>query len=114
MTAQGHSRRGQIRPFMVTQGRNTTRPLDSAALLLPVAGASRVGLNSLKLAVMRICAAGSAVSLAEMAARIELPLTAARVLALDLINSGHLAPTHIQAPDVDLLIKVKEGLLRVL
>lgn len=113
MTSQGHTRRGQIRPFQVTQGRNTQRPLDSAALLLPVRGASETGLTSLGRNAMQICTAGSAVSLAELAARIELPLTAARVLALNLVDSGHLAPTHVQAPDIDLLMKVREGLLRV-
>jgi hypothetical protein len=67
------------------------------------------------LAIWELCSGGY-LSVAEVAARLELPVGVVRLLLTDLIGTGRLlsraAPPPAQAPDPHILEKVLHGLQR--
>ena len=71
------------------------------------------GLSPEKKRLMELCR-GGALSVAEIAAHLSLPISVTKVLLSDLVDSGHIAThaavSHTARPDVKLLKDVLDGL----
>jgi len=115
-----------VRPYAVTRGR--TRPKLDIALEALVettvrgrsAGASRSGGGSEHQYIAAMCDGGRVQSLAEIAARMQLPLGVARVIVADMASDGLVAvhePTSLEdetdAVGTELLERVLSGLRRL-
>ncbi|MEV6060942.1 DUF742 domain-containing protein [Nocardia asteroides] len=108
-----------VRPFAVTRGR-AGRDLDQLDILtLVVAVRSEndlTGLSPEYLEIVRLCR-GRPLSIAELAAHLDLLLAAVKVLVSDLIQSGHVifrSPTPAAiAPTPTLLQAVLDGIRRL-
>jgi len=107
-----------VRPYTITNGRT---PTDTARLDLSTqvmalrAEREPTGLSPEHLAVVRL--SRPPVSIAEIAARLQLPLGVVRVLCGDLIEGGLVitrSPTYrpAQRPDLDTLQAVLDGLIK--
>lgn len=107
-----------VRPYTITNGRT---PTDTARLDLSTqvmalrAEREPTGLSPEHLAVVRL--SRPPVSIAEIAARLQLPLGVVRVLCGDLIEGGLVitrSPTSrpAQRPDLDTLQAVLDGLIK--
>jgi hypothetical protein len=108
-----------VRPFAVTRGRagRNIRRLDLLTLVVAArAEADTVGLDREYREILRLCR-GRALSVAEIAAHMNLLLAAVKVLVSDLIDAGHLsyqAPRQAAAkPDIQLLQAVLEGVRKL-
>jgi hypothetical protein len=105
-----------VRPYVVTQGRTAARgdrlALDAA--VEAVAAPDRLGPGAAPEArrIMTLCTAP--VSIAELAARLPLPVGAVRVLVGDLTSMGAIAvrsqPPPSSATDVTLLKRLLDGI----
>lgn len=100
-----------VRAYVRTGGRSRpTRELDLVTLVTaarePAPGA---GPDAVR--VLGVCRRG-ALSLAEVAAYLDLPPSVVKIVAADLLDSGHLvSPTPVEVvPDVALLEEVLNGL----
>jgi hypothetical protein len=108
-----------LRPYAMTEGR--TEPTGSDLAIEDLIGSAAVGLDPptwLSLEHRSIAlACRETLSVAELAARVDLPLGVTRVLVGDLVVQGvvtvHRAPSHAGGPDVDLLEQVLDGLQRL-
>ncbi len=106
-----------VRPHVITGGRAhpTRNTLDVVTLVVPTGatGDPPTGLNPEKRRIMRLCQ-GGALSVAEIAGHLALPMTVTRVLIADLIDSGHLAIRKPQQdtsrPSAQLLQDLLDGL----
>ena len=106
-----------LRPYALTEGRTEPTGPDLAIEDLVAAAAadppSWLSLEHRSIAV----AARQTLSVAELAARVDLPLGVTRVLVGDLATQGmvtiHRAPSHAGGPDVTLLEQVLDGLTRL-
>jgi hypothetical protein len=106
-----------LRPYAMTEGRTEPTGPDLAVEDLVAAGAANppswLSLEHRTIAV----AARETLSVAELAARVDLPLGVTRVLVGDLATQGmvtvHRAPSHAGGPDVALLEQVLNGLQRL-
>ena len=105
-----------VRPYAVTGGRTRSRPVDlPLETLVTTTDAGERALTSLRFerrSIATLCR--EPVSVAEVAARVGVPLGVARVLVGDMTDAGHLE-VHLPAesggrPDVVLLERVLEGL----
>ncbi|MCG5218770.1 DUF742 domain-containing protein [Streptosporangium sp. KLBMP 9127] len=92
-----------VRPYVMTRGR--TEPvrgdfnLISLAVSVRSAGAMEVGLNPEHLAIVRLCQ--DPLSVAEVAAHLDLPAGTVRVLLGDLLDKGFIDVQDPQ-PEVDM------------
>jgi hypothetical protein len=101
-----------VRAYVRTGGRSrATRELDLVTLVVaaqdPAPGASPDALR-----VMGVCSRRGALSIAEIAAYLDQPPSVVKIIASDLLDSGHLinpAPVE-QLPAVALLEEVLNGL----
>lgn len=103
-----------IRPHVVTGGRaHPTRNTFDVVTLVTTARDQVAGLSPEKRRVMRLCQDGS-LSVADLAARLELPISVTKVLLSDLIDSGHIATENPTPPpsrdELALLQEVLNGL----
>ncbi|MBB2911591.1 hypothetical protein FHS43_002864 [Streptosporangium becharense] len=105
-----------VRPYVVTGGRAHPRiPFDLVSLVVaagdPPPGGPDLGPEKRRL--MALCR-GGALSVAEVAAHLALPVGVTKVLLGDLTESGHLATRApappAERPDVQLLQEVLDGL----
>jgi hypothetical protein len=104
-----------VRPYVFTRGR-TRAALDLSieTLVSAVPGASTAGLGGEHHAVLALC--GQSRSVAELAARVGVPLGVARVLVGDLATAGAVAVHHgtgEAGPDLELMQRVLSGLRRL-
>ncbi|GAA1253334.1 DUF742 domain-containing protein [Pseudonocardia aurantiaca] len=120
LNPDGHSQAGieadpwRARPFTVTNGR--TEPSASLDLMTLVRASSRATPSSDWLGidhgpVFDLCR--SSISVAEVAARLGLPLTVAKILLADLVKLGVVitrAPTELNETDLTTLEAVRDGL----
>ncbi|MFG3318401.1 DUF742 domain-containing protein [Streptomyces sp. NPDC048171] len=109
-----------VRPFTLTGGR--TRPSRADFTLIttvtavdpqPTRGARP---QPEHLRILRLCA--DPVAVAEVAARLDLPVSVVVILLSDLLEAGRITarPPHLVSranPDLDLLQKVRDGLGRL-
>ena len=114
-----------VRPYAVTRGR--TRPKLEIALEALVettvrgrSGAAKGGQGSEHQYIAAMCDGGRVQSLAEIAARMQLPLGVARVIVADMASDGLVAvyePTSLEdetdAVGTELLERVLSGLRRL-
>jgi hypothetical protein len=108
-----------LRPYAMTEGRTEPTGPDLAiedlirAATAGVAPPSWLSLEHQSIAL----ACRETLSVAELAARVDLPLGVTRVLVGDLATQGvvtvHRAPSHAGGPDVALLEQVLDGLQRL-
>ncbi|HVW43451.1 MAG TPA: DUF742 domain-containing protein [Amycolatopsis sp.] len=108
-----------VRPFAVTRGRAGADVHDLDLITLVVA--VRPAANSADWdweygEILRMCQ-GRPLSIAEIAAKLDLLLAAVKVLVSDLIDSGHLIfrspPAAKARPDIKLLQAVLDGVRRL-
>jgi len=109
-----------LRPYALTGGRTESSRADLAIedLVRAVPAAERTSPTGLSLehrSIARLCR--EVLSVAEIAARLELPLGVARILVSDLVDRGivvvHRAPDHEGPAGVALLEQVLRGLQRL-
>jgi predicted transcriptional regulator len=106
--------RGLVRPYVVTGGRAhpTRNTLDLVTVVTAVSNESR-GLSPEKRRMMQLCR-GGALSVAEVAGHLGLPVSVTKVLLSDLVDSGHImtrAPAPpAQLPHAQILQEVLDGL----
>ncbi len=111
--------RALVRPHVVTGGRaHPTRNTFDLVTLVSAAHDQLGGLTPEKRRVMELCR-GGALSLAEVAGHLGLPISVTKVLLSDLVDSGHIttrAPTAgaSDMPSVDILQEVLDGLRALL
>ena len=108
-----------LRPYAMTEGRTEPTGPDLAIEDLiragPVAADPPSWLSLEHRSIAQACR--ETLSVAEVAARVDLPLGVTRVLVGDLADQGvvtvHRAPSHAGGPDVALLEQVLAGLQRL-
>ena len=106
-----------LRPYAMTEGRTEPTRADLAIedLVGSAAGAPPPWLSLEHQAIALACR--EMLSVAELAARVDLPLGVTRVLVGDLADQGvvivHPAPSHSGGPDAALLEQVLQGLQRL-
>jgi hypothetical protein len=108
-----------VRPFAVTRGRagKDLHGLDILTLVMAVRSeADNAGLDREYREIMRLCQ-HRALSIAEIAAHMDLLLAAVKVLVSDLIDTGYLIhrppPAVTARPDINLLQAVLDGVRRL-
>ncbi|TWF94611.1 DUF742 domain-containing protein [Saccharopolyspora dendranthemae] len=107
--------RALVRPHVVTRGRarptRNTFEMDTQIYAVREASPGAAGPEMRR--VLRLCRDG-AMSVAEVAGHLRLPMSVTKVLLGDLLDSGHIvtrsAQHDLQAPDLDLLQNVLDGL----
>jgi DNA-directed RNA polymerase specialized sigma24 family protein len=115
MTPRRRREQGLVRAYVVTDGRAhpTRNTLDIVTLVNAVTSRSLTVLTPERRAVMELCR-GGALSVAEVAGYLALPMSVTKVLISDLVDSGHIiaraAVPQAQLPDVQLLQEVLDGL----
>jgi hypothetical protein len=115
MTPPRKREQGLVRAYVVTDGRAhpTRNTLDIVTLVNAVTSRPLTGLTPEKRGVMELCR-GGALSVAEVAGHLALPISVTKVLISDLIDSGHIisraAVPQAQLPDAQLLQEVLNGL----
>lgn len=106
--------RALVRPHVVTGGRaHPTRNIFDLVTLVIASRTQVSGLSPEKRRVMELCQ-GGALSVAEVAAHLVLPVSVTKVLLSDLVDSGHIV-TRASAVEADqpsdhLLREVLDGL----
>ncbi|MFI6333583.1 DUF742 domain-containing protein [Streptomyces sp. NPDC050535] len=104
-----------VRPYVVTEGRShpSRNTLDLVTLLIAADGPRLTGLSPEKRRLVELCLPG-ALSVAEVAGHLTLPVSVTKVLVADLMDSGHLvtrAPIPAARPtDTRVLQEVLDGL----
>lgn len=104
-----------VRSYVVTGGRShpTRNTLDLVTLLIGTGDLPLSGLTPEARRVTELCRPG-ALSLAEVAGRLSLPVSVTKVLVADLMDSGHIvtrAPVPAARPsDARILQEVLDGL----
>ena len=105
-----------LRPYAMTEGRTERADLaieDLVGAAATVDPPSWLSLEHRSIAL----ASRETLSVAELAARVDLPLGVTRVLVGDLADQGvvtvHRAPSHAGGPNVALLEQVLQGLQRL-
>ncbi len=111
---EGEYRDRPLRPYVLTGGRAQPSRnwigVDTLLLASPGAGPLPVTAGRQEIALLRLC--GGLLSVAEAAAHLDLPVSVVKVLASDLMDSGHLRTRSrvSSAPDLALLEEVLSGL----
>lgn len=119
MRAPRRPGRGLVRPYVVTGGRAhpTRNTFDLVTLVIAQHDRPLDLLSPEKRRLMEL-SHGGALSLAEIASHLELPIAVTKVLLSDLVDSGHVitrAPVPAaERPDIDILQEVLDGLRRTL
>ncbi|MFY1674809.1 DUF742 domain-containing protein [Plantactinospora sp. WMMB334] len=112
----GHYRDSALRPYVLTRGRarpsRNTIGVDTLLIATGPAPPLPISAGRQERALLAMCR--GLLSLVEVAARLELPVSVVRVLASDLVDSGHLtaragSPRSAQ-PSTELLQEVLNGL----
>ncbi|GAA0947278.1 DUF742 domain-containing protein [Actinocorallia libanotica] len=102
-----------VRLHVVTGGRaHPSRNVFDLVTLVVAARTATTGLTPEQRRVMELCR-GGALSVAEIAGHLRLPVSITKVLLSDLVDSGHLvvrSPSPSQRPSADLLQEVLDGL----
>ncbi|MGY3203022.1 DUF742 domain-containing protein [Streptomyces sp. TE5632] len=110
---------GALRPYVITKGRSrpSRNTIGVETLLIAVDPPRALPLSATReeIALARMCE--RLLSLVEAAAHLQLPVSLVKVLASDLVDSGHLSarsgvPRAAQ-PDKQLLQEVLDGLRRL-
>ncbi|WP_171162568.1 DUF742 domain-containing protein [Streptomyces sp. I05A-00742] len=107
--------KGLVRPYVVTDGRShpTRNTFDLVTLVMAHGDRPLDGLGPEKRKLMELCL-GGALSVAEIAGYLALPVSVTKVLLSDLVDSGHLstrAPIpSAQLPEAQILQEVLDGL----
>ncbi|GAB3674817.1 DUF742 domain-containing protein [Saccharopolyspora tripterygii] len=107
--------RALVRPHVVTRGRArpTRNTFEMDTQIYAVRDASPGAAGPEMRRVLRLCR-DDAKSVAEVAGHLRLPMSVTKVLLGDLLDSGHIvtrsAQHDLQAPDLDLLQNVLDGL----
>ncbi|SFC62286.1 DUF742 domain-containing protein [Streptomyces aidingensis] len=116
MTRRSHRRRGMVRSYTATGGRAipSRATLDEATLLKADPKLPMAGLNAQSHRVMDLCRAG-VLSVAEVAAHLQMPGAVTKVIVSALVDSGHLVAVAPFVPaaqkhDREFLKKVLRGL----
>ncbi|WP_179534286.1 DUF742 domain-containing protein [Actinopolyspora biskrensis] len=108
-------REALVRPYLITGGRAhpSGRALDLTALVRTERDTGYVELGPEHGRVLRLCS-GGALSIAEIAAHLELPASVTRVIVSDLVDQGRLSTLSTEwdrhGPDRELLQEVLDGL----
>ncbi|NUP51445.1 MAG: DUF742 domain-containing protein [Catenulispora sp.] len=104
--------RDLVRAYVITGGR--TRPSREMGLvtLLVARDAPLQGLAPEQRRVLGVCSRHGALSVAEIAAHLDLPPSVVTILAAGLMDSGHLAvpAPESDVPEIDVLKEVLRGL----
>lgn len=106
--------RALVRPHVITGGRAhpTRNVFDLITLVIANGDLPLIGLGPEKLRIVELCR-GGALSVAEIAGHLELPVAVTKVLLADLVDDGHLS-TRAAAPaartEARLLQEVLDGL----
>ncbi|RDG36377.1 DUF742 domain-containing protein [Streptomyces corynorhini] len=116
---EGDYAAGALRPYVITKGRSRpTRNTVGVETLLVAADPPRelpVSATREERALVRMCE--RLLSLVEAAAHLELPVSLVKVLASDLVDSGHLSARsgvpQAVLPEPQLLQEVLDGLRRL-
>ncbi|PWI43143.1 DUF742 domain-containing protein [Streptomyces sp. ICBB 8177] len=88
MTAPRPGRRGLVRPYVITEGRaHPTRDTFDLVTLVIATGAEPGALSPEKERVLRLCR-GGALSVAEVAGHLGIPVSVTKVLLGDLADDG--------------------------
>ncbi|MCU4750249.1 DUF742 domain-containing protein [Streptomyces sp. G-5] len=117
MSGTSRRRPALVRAHVVTCGRAAPSrnifDLATLVLLSPAAAQGATGLGPEGRRVVELCGPG-ALSVAEIAAHLHLPLPVLRVVLADLVDTGHItthAPIPVaELPDVTILEEVLRGL----
>ncbi|MFC0038058.1 DUF742 domain-containing protein [Actinomadura rayongensis] len=107
-------RRALVRPHVVTGGRaHPSRNIFDLVTLVAGTGRAAAGLSPEKRRIAALCRDG-ALSVAEIAGHLALPISVTKVLVSDLVDSGHLSPrvpTPADEPSkIEILQEVLDGL----
>jgi hypothetical protein len=119
VTVRRKDGRGLVRPYVVTGGRAhpSRNTFDLVTLIITAGDRPLEPLTPEKRRLMELCH-GGALSVAEVAGHLELPISVTKVLLSDLVDSGHIttrAPIPpSERPNVDILQEVLDGLRRTL
>lgn len=102
-----------VRAYVRTGGRaRPTRELDLVTLVVAATEEPQQGASADTQRVLGVCSNRGALSIAEIAAYLDLPFSVVKIIASDLLDSGYLvnpAPAH-QLPEAALLEEVLNGL----
>ncbi|MEM7274814.1 MAG: DUF742 domain-containing protein [Actinomycetota bacterium] len=104
----------RVRPYTVVRGRTEAKiELSLETMIRTEGGADTAGAVAEAAAIMKLC--GTPQSVAEISAKLGLPLQVAKVLVGDLVVEGKVATHHGSArsdgrPDLALLERVLDGL----
>ena len=114
MTAPRPGKRGLVRPYVITDGRaHPTRNTFDLVTLVAASGGELGGLSPEKRRVMDLCR-GGALSVAEVAGHLQIPVSVTKVLLGDLVDSGHIVTRSqipsAELPDIQILQEVLDGL----
>ncbi|WFB06989.1 DUF742 domain-containing protein [Streptomyces sp. LX-29] len=115
MTPPRRQERGLVRPYVVTDGRAhpTRNTFDLVTLVMAHSDRPLGALSPEKRKLMELCL-GGALSVAEIAGHLHLPVSVTKVLLGDLVDSGHLTTRSpipsAQLPEAQLLQEVLDGL----
>ena len=100
-----------VRAYLITGGR-AAAPLAYETMLASVQSGSGEPEHFERARILEVCSEGQALSVAEVAAKLQLPIGVVRVLASDLVNAGRLIAhqaTSDQTSDVTLLTRLIDG-----
>jgi len=107
-----------VRPYAVTRGRTRSARLDLDMITLVVTSAYQTAaMDPEYVEILRICE--SPMSIAEISAKLGLPLAVIKILVADLIEEGHLifrsppSPMNTDTPDLNILQAVLDGIRRL-
>ena len=114
MTPPVPEKHGLVRPYVITDGRaHPTRDTFDLVTLVIVGSGPLGGLSPEKRRVVELCR-GGALSVAEVAAHLRIPVSVIKVLLGDLVDSGHIitrAPIpSAELPETQILQEVIDGL----
>ncbi|MGW4231792.1 DUF742 domain-containing protein [Streptomyces sp. NPDC004980] len=110
---------GALRPYVITKGRSrpsrNTIGVETLLVAVDPPRALPVSATREETALVRMCA--QLLSLVEAAAHLRLPVSLVKVLASDLVDSGHLSARsgvpRAALPELQLLQEVLDGLRRL-
>jgi len=107
-----------VRPYTVTRGRTkSTRPDLNLITLVVTAVHGHAGMDPEYVDILRLC--HYPLSIAEISAKLGLPLTVVKILVGDLIEQGYLnfsapnSPLNTETPDMNILQAVLDGIRRL-
>jgi hypothetical protein len=112
---QRRHEKGLVRPYVVTEGRAhpSRNTFDLVTLVAATGDRPSSGLSPEKRRLVELCRPG-ALSVAEVAGHLALPVSVTKVLLADLVDSGHIltrAPIPpAELPEAKLLQEVLDGL----